>query len=69
MRRTFYLALLALPLLGQPIVSRDLTLLVGRGELLQFRREIQRVAVAEPRIADAVVVLGSLNVIAGELDR
>ncbi|MFB3826694.1 MAG: type II and III secretion system protein family protein [Bryobacteraceae bacterium] len=35
---------------------RNLTLITGRGELLQFERDIQRVAVSEPKIADAVVL-------------
>ena len=29
---------------------------LGRGELLQFERDIERVAISEPKIADAVVV-------------
>src|SRR5947209_7267708 len=36
--------------------STDVTLLEGRGELLQFNNDIQKVAVAEPKIADAVVI-------------
>ena len=28
----------------------------GRGELLQFGREVQKVVISEPKIADAVVV-------------
>jgi pilus assembly protein CpaC len=35
---------------------REMRLIEGRGELLQFDRDISRVAVAEPKIADAVVV-------------
>ncbi len=35
---------------------RDLTLLEGRGELLQFTRDIQKVAISEPKVADAVVI-------------
>lgn len=35
---------------------RNLTMTLGRGELLQFATEVQRVAVSEPKIADAVVV-------------
>jgi len=35
---------------------RDMSLLIGRGELMQFNREVTRVAVAEPKIADAIVV-------------
>lgn len=34
----------------------DLEILIGRGELLQFSADISRVAVAEPKVADAVVV-------------
>lgn len=41
---------------AQTAPPRQLSILIGRGELLQFDREVQRVAVAEPRIADAVVV-------------
>ncbi len=37
-------------------LPRQLTLAAGRGELLQFPAEVQRVAIAEPKIADAVVV-------------
>jgi pilus assembly protein CpaC len=40
----------------QAAVRRDLTLVAGKGELLQFSREVQRVAVAEPKIADGIVV-------------
>jgi pilus assembly protein CpaC len=36
--------------------ARDLTLMIGKGELLHFEQDIGRVAVAEPRIADAIVV-------------
>ena len=36
--------------------GRSFTLVEGRGELLQFQRDIQRVVVSEPKIADAVVV-------------
>src|SRR5437868_5000261 len=36
--------------------SRELTLLEGRGELLQFERDIQKVAISEPKTADAVVI-------------
>jgi pilus assembly protein CpaC len=42
--------------LAQTAPPRPMSLLIGKGELLQFDREIQRVAVAEPKIADAVVV-------------
>ncbi len=55
---TCALALSLACLVGQtpPPASRDMTLVIGRGELLQFPSEIQRVVVSEPKIADAVVV-------------
>jgi pilus assembly protein CpaC len=39
-----------------PATALNLTLVAGRGELLQFQNDVLRVAVAEPKIADAVVV-------------
>jgi pilus assembly protein CpaC len=36
--------------------QREINVLIGRGELLSFERDLQRVVIAEPRIADAVVV-------------
>jgi pilus assembly protein CpaC len=36
--------------------SHEVTLLEGRGELLSFPHDIARVAISEPKIADAVVV-------------
>jgi pilus assembly protein CpaC len=36
--------------------QRDLAIVLGRGHLLRFPSDVQRVAVAEPKIADAVVV-------------
>jgi pilus assembly protein CpaC len=38
------------------VTARALTLMAGRGELLEFSSAVQRVAIAEPKIADAVVV-------------
>src|SRR5579872_6127000 len=35
---------------------REITLVEGRGELLQFQNDIKTVAVSEPKIADAVVI-------------
>src|SRR5271155_478336 len=35
---------------------RVITLINGRGELLQFERDIERLAISEPKIADAVLV-------------
>lgn len=39
-----------------PTAVRAVSLLEGTGELLQFDRDIQRVVISEPKIADAVVV-------------
>ncbi|MBI3683613.1 MAG: type II and III secretion system protein family protein [Acidobacteria bacterium] len=50
----FTLACSALAAQTAPV--RDINLLVGRGELLQFERDLTRVVIAEPKIADAVVV-------------
>jgi pilus assembly protein CpaC len=42
--------------LAQTGGARAITLVEGRGELLQFQRDVQKVALAEPKIADAVVL-------------
>jgi pilus assembly protein CpaC len=42
--------------LAQTGGAREITLMEGRGELLQFQRDVQKVALAEPKIADAVVL-------------
>ena len=39
-----------------PTATRAIALIEGTGELLQFDRDIDKVAIAEPKIADAVVV-------------
>jgi pilus assembly protein CpaC len=44
----------ALAVLAQS--PRQIMLVNGRGELLQFERDIERVAISEPKIADAVLV-------------
>lgn len=36
--------------------GRDISLIEGRGELLRFNNDISRVVIAEPKVADAVVV-------------
>src|SRR5580658_3366134 len=41
---------------ADPPVGRPISLTEGTGELLQFGRDIERVAISEPKIADAVVV-------------
>jgi pilus assembly protein CpaC len=51
------IALLALALRAQdPVVVRSISLVTGRGELLQFGRDVARVVIAEPKIADAIIV-------------
>jgi pilus assembly protein CpaC len=49
-----WLVLAASFVFAQP--PKTLSLTVGRGELIQFSQDIVRVAVAEPKIADAIVV-------------
>ncbi|SPF53474.1 Type II and III secretion system protein [Candidatus Sulfopaludibacter sp. SbA4] len=41
---------------GQTTHARDLSLLEGRGELLQFQKDILRVVISEPKIADVAVI-------------
>ncbi len=41
---------------AQSPAGREMTMWSGKGELLTFEREVTRVAVAEPKIADALVV-------------
>ena len=41
---------------GQTAAPKTISLTIGRGELVQFMSDIARVAVSEPKIADAVVV-------------
>jgi len=48
--------LLVLPALLCAQSPRELSIVTGRGELLQFERDIERVAISEPKIADAIVV-------------
>src|SRR6266852_2418426 len=47
-------ALLLAPAMAQS--PREIAIVTGRGELLQFERDIERVAISEPKIADAIVV-------------
>ena len=49
-------AALAALALAQTGPARNIALVEGRGELLQFQRDVQKVALAEPKIADAVVL-------------
>ena len=41
---------------AQTAPARELNLIVGRGELIQYANEINRAAASEPKIADVVVV-------------
>jgi pilus assembly protein CpaC len=41
---------------ADPPAVRTLSLVAGRGELLRFDRDVEKVVIAEPKIADAVVV-------------
>ena len=43
-------------LFAQAPEHRTLTLVTGRGELLQFTSDVKQVAAAEPKIADVVVI-------------
>src|ERR1700722_14319006 len=36
--------------------ARNITLITGRGELLQFEQDVKQVATSEPKIADVIVV-------------
>ncbi len=45
-----------LPCAGQDVPVHDIHLVEGRGHLLQFQKDVQRIAIAEPKIADAIVV-------------
>jgi pilus assembly protein CpaC len=55
-RLSFLFALFVASAWTQTSSVKDLDLLLGRGELLQFNSDVVRVAVAEPKVADAVVV-------------
>jgi pilus assembly protein CpaC len=55
-RSALFLFVAWLPLAAQTAPPRELNLVLGRGELLQFPGDIQRVAASEPKVADVVVV-------------
>ncbi|MCL5743238.1 MAG: pilus assembly protein N-terminal domain-containing protein [Acidobacteria bacterium] len=40
----------------QPVTSHELSMVEGGGELLEFQTDIQKVAISEPKIADAIVL-------------
>src|SRR5260370_1694571 len=48
--------LLMAPVLTPVEVPREISIITGRGERLEFEGDIERVAIAEPKIADAIVV-------------
>src|SRR6266404_6039113 len=48
--------LLILPALLCAQAPRELNIITGRGELVTFERDIERLAISEPKIADAVLV-------------
>lgn len=50
------LSLLSLCRAADPPVVRTISLIEGAGQLLQFDRDVDRIAIAEPKIADAIVV-------------
>ena len=57
MKRALLLVAVAIGLLrGENTPGTLITLTIGKGDLLRFHDDVQRVAVAEPKIADAVVV-------------
>jgi pilus assembly protein CpaC len=41
---------------AQTAPVKEMSLLIGRGELISFERDLTRVVIAEPKIADAIVV-------------
>src|SRR6266851_5853928 len=47
---------LCIGLTAQTLPPKSLSLVVGKGHLLQFNNDVSRVVLAEPKIADAVVV-------------
>jgi pilus assembly protein CpaC len=55
--RFFLVAFLsALASAQDPVTVRSMSLVTGRGELLQFGRDVGRVVISEPKIADAIIV-------------
>src|SRR5450755_1006519 len=44
------------PVEAQTTRARDVTLVEGRGELLQFSSDVTKVVIAEPKIADTIVI-------------
>ncbi len=50
------LCLLSVPMSAQTLPEHEIKLVEGRGQLLRFQRDIQKVVIAEPKIADAIVI-------------
>lgn len=46
----------AIYMVAQPAVEKEITLVLGKGELMQYKSDINKVVIAEPKIADALVV-------------
>lgn len=55
-RVTCLITLLALSVVAQPAIEKEITLVLGKGELIQYKTDVNRVVIAEPKIADALVV-------------
>ncbi|MFN0106440.1 MAG: type II and III secretion system protein family protein [Bryobacteraceae bacterium] len=55
-RFVFPLAVLSVVVFAQTAPPREMSLIIGRGELLQFSNDIKTVAASEPKIADVSVV-------------
>ena len=56
MRRVIAILALSTLALGETQPVKEVNLIAGKGELLQFQNDVQKVVVAEPKIADAIVV-------------
>lgn len=56
LKYVFMGALSAAILASQTAPARELNVMLGRGELLSFDKDLSRVVIAEPKIADAIVV-------------
>src|ERR1051326_6114268 len=51
-----WLACMAAGIALAQVAPQRISLVEGRGELLRFQEDVQRVVISEPKIADAVVV-------------
>lgn len=49
-------AFAAIYVAAQPALEKEITLVLGKGELMQYKSDISKVVIAEPKIADALVV-------------